>query len=140
VKLTPKQRKFADNYIKTGNATESAIKAGYSENTARAIGAENLTKPNIKKYVEQRLTKQSDNTIASAEEILQYLTKVVRAEIKEKSYKYVDGELEEMEYDPDIRDRTKAAELLGKRYGVFIDRLEANISVKGLEDFFGDSE
>ena len=140
MKLTPKQRKFADNYIKTGNATESAIKAGYSENTARAIGAENLTKPNIKKYVEQRLTKQSDNTIASAEEILQYLTKVVRAEIKEKSYKYVDGELEEMEYDPDIRDRTKAAELLGKRYGVFIDRLEANISVKGLEDFFGDSE
>lgn len=136
MKLTPKQRKFADNYIKSGNATEAAIKAGYSKNSAMEIGYENLRKPKIKDYVEQRLTKQSNDTIASAEEILEYLTRVVRAEIKEKVYKTIDGEVVPMELDPDIRDRTKAAELLGKRYGVFIDKLEANVTVtKNLEEW-----
>ncbi|MFR6454907.1 MAG: terminase small subunit, partial [Peptoniphilus lacrimalis] len=54
-KLTIKQKKFADEYIKTGNATQSAINAGYSKKTARVTGAENLTKPNIKAYVDERM-------------------------------------------------------------------------------------
>lgn len=136
MKLTPKQRKFADNYIKTGNATEAAIKAGYSKKTATVIGAENLIKPNVKSYIDERLNQASDNTIASAEEILQYLTRVVRAEEKEKSWKSNNGEIIEIELAPDIKDRTKAAELLGKRHRLFTDTLEIDVTVtKALEEW-----
>ena len=136
MKLTPKQRKFADNYIKSGNATEAAIKAGYSKKTATVIGAENLIKPNVKSYIDERLNQASDNTIASAEEILQYLTRVVRAEEKEKSWKSNNGEIIEIELAPDIKDRTKAAELLGKRHRLFTDTLEIDVTVtKALEEW-----
>ena len=72
--LTAKQRKFADNYIKLGNAKQAAIK------TAKVIGNENLTKPNLKAYIDERLNELSNSKIATAEEILEYLTSVVRGE------------------------------------------------------------
>lgn len=78
--LTAKQRKFADNYIKLGNATDAAIKAGYSPKTAYSIGNENLNKPEIKAYIDERLEELSNSKIATAEEILEYLTSVVRGE------------------------------------------------------------
>lgn len=78
--MTVKQRKFADEYIVTGNATESAIKAGYSKKSARSVGAENLTKPNIKKYIEEQLKKIEQEKIATAEEILIYWTEVMRGQ------------------------------------------------------------
>lgn len=78
--LTAKQRKFADNYIKLGNAKQAAIKAGYSPKTAKVIGNENLTKPNLKAYIDERLNELSNSKIATAEEILEYLTSVVRGE------------------------------------------------------------
>lgn len=137
-KLTPQQKKFADNYIKTGNYYQSARDAGYTHNYAsRADYLLDIV--GVKKHIEKQMDKISKPTIASAEEILQYLTAVVRAEIKEKAYKTVEGEVIAMELDPDIKDRTKAAELLGKRYGVFIDKLDANVTIhKGLEDYLGD--
>ena len=61
--MTPKQRKFCDEYIKTGNATQSAINAGYSQKTAKSIGAENLTKPDLKKYIDSKLKDISNNAI-----------------------------------------------------------------------------
>lgn len=78
--LTAKQRKFADNYIKLGNATQAAIKSGYSPKTAYSIGNENLSKPEIKAYIDERLKELSNSKIATAEEILEYLTSVVRGE------------------------------------------------------------
>ena len=137
MKLTPKQRKFADNYIKTGNAYQSAIDAGYKHtyadrNSKYLLGI-------VGEYLDRNMNRISKNTIASAEEILEYLTKVVRAEIKEKAYKTIEGEVITVELDPDIKDRTKAAELLAKRYGILIEKVEANVTInKGLEDFFGD--
>lgn len=128
-KLTVKQKKFADEYIKTGNATESAIKAGYSKKTARFIGAENLTKPNIKNYVEKQMKKLEDKKIAKAEEVLQYLTNVLRGEVEETITTFVEGFPVTTTAPPKISDRTKAAELLGKRYALFTDKTEVSGSL-----------
>ena len=76
--MTPKQHKFCDEYIKTGNATQSAINAGYSKKTAKQIGQQNLTKLDIKTYINRRMETIADNTIATAEETLGILTKIVR--------------------------------------------------------------
>lgn len=115
-KLTPKQKAFCDYYIETGNATESAIRAGYSKKTAAVIGTENLIKPNIKQYIDERLSKIEDERIAKGEEVLQYLTKVMRGQEKDQ-----------FGLDASLQDRTKAAELLGKRYRLFVDKVEANV-------------
>lgn len=112
-KLTPKQKAFADYYIELGNATEAAIRAGYNKKTARQIGSMNLTKVDIKQYIEERLEKIEDARIAKGEEVLQYLTKVMRGEEKDQ-----------FGLDPSLQDRTKAAELLGKRYRLFTEKVE----------------
>lgn len=110
-KLTEKQRRFIDYYIETANATESAKKAGYSEKTAKNIGAENLTKLNF--FIKAKLQEKENNRIASQDEVLEYLTKVMRNEEKDQ-----------FGLDASLQDRTKCAELLGKRYGTFVDRKE----------------
>lgn len=117
-KLTPKQKAFVDYYIELGNATEAAIRAGYNKKTARQIGSMNLTKVDIKQYIEERLAKIEDARIAKGEEVLQYLTKVMRGEEKDQ-----------FGLDPSLQDRTKAAELLGKRYRLFTEKVE----VKGVQ-------
>lgn len=117
-KLTPKQQAFADYYIETGNATEAAIKAGYNKKTARQIGSMNLTKVDIKQYIEERLSKIEDERIAKGEEVLQYLTKVMRGEEKDQ-----------FGLDASLQDRTKAAELLGKRYRLFVE----NVKLEGVQ-------
>lgn len=140
MRLTEKQKRFADYYIETGNATQAAIKAGYSQRTARFIGAENLTKPNIKSYIEQRLKELEDERIADATEVLQYLTSVMRGEITETRYIAVydkDGSfVEEREGPPTVRDRNKAAELLAKRYGLLNENMNINaeMAVKIVDD------
>ena len=116
-KLTPKQKAFADYYIETGNATEAAIKAGYSKKTARVIGQENLQKPAIKAYIEERMNEKDKERIASQDEILEFLTKVVRGELTEQVPVLVgEGVQKLVEKDISMKDRIKAAELLGKRY------------------------
>ncbi len=115
-KLTPKQKAFADYYIETGNATEAAIKAGYSKKTARVIGTENLTKPALKQYIDERLSKIEDERIAKGDEVLKYLTSVMRGEEKDQ-----------FGLDASLQDRTKAAELLGKRYRLFVDKVEQKV-------------
>ena len=79
-KLTIKQRKFCDEYIKSGNAKEAAIKAGYSPKTAKAIGQENLTKPYLKDYIDEQMKKLESEKIAGAKEVLEYLSSVMRGE------------------------------------------------------------
>lgn len=112
-KLTEKQKAFADYYIETLNATESAKKAGYSKKSAEVIGFENLRKPKIEKYIQKRLEKKESERIASQDEVLEYLTGVMRTEQEE------------------TKERTKAARLLGKRYAIFTDRVEKEISGPG---------
>ena len=112
-KLTPKQKAFCDYYIELGNATEAAIKAGYNKKTARQIGSMNLTKVDIKQYIEERLKSIEDARIAKGEEVLQYLTRVMRGEEKDQ-----------FGLDASLQDRTKCAELLGKRYRLFTEKIE----------------
>jgi phage terminase small subunit len=112
-KLTPKQKAFCEYYLETGNQTEAAIKAGYSRKTARVIGQENLLKPAIKEYLEKRLAEIDAKRIANSNEVLEYLTRVMRGEEKDQ-----------FGLDVSIQDRTKAAELLGKRYRLFTDKVQ----------------
>ena len=118
-KLTEKERIFADEYIKTTNATQSAIKAGYSEKTARSKGSQLLTKVNVRKYIDEVMHERSKNTIATADEVLEYLTSVVRGEEKDA-----------FGLDVSIADRTKAAELLGKRYMLFADKVKLDAEIE----------
>lgn len=111
--MTPKQKKFCDEYIKSGNAKQSAIKAGYSPKTAKSIGQENLTKPDLKAYIDERLKELSDHKILSAAEVLEYLSRVVAG--KETEYVATSKGI-----FPDVpvsaKDRISAAKELLKRY------------------------
>lgn len=135
-KMTLKQQRFADEYIITGNATQSAIKAGYSKKTARAIANENLMKPYIKEYIDERLAKLESEKIATQEEVLQYLTSVMRGE-KTEPLLVLDGEGTQkvIEAVPNVQSRTRAAELLGKRYGTFTDRVDINAQIESKPKF-----
>lgn len=128
--MTVKQKKFADEYIISGNATESAIKAGYSKKTARSIGNENLTKPDIKSYIDERMQKLEDKQIAKQEEVLKYLTSLMRGEKREEVLKGIGmGEQVIVPIDVSAKDRIKAAELIGKRYGMWTDKVDVTGSV-----------
>lgn len=105
--LTPKQKAFADYYIISGNATDSAIKAGYSKKTAKVIGAQNLTKINISSYIANRIKPTEDKRIASADDVMVYLTSVMRGEIKDA-----------FGLEPSLADRTAAAKEIMKRHNV----------------------
>ena len=128
-KLTLKQQRFADEYIICGNATEAAIKAGYSRKTAGVVGAENLKKPNIKSYLDERLKALESEKIASQEEVLEFLTSVMRGEKTEQTLCSI-GEFGQQVIDIDIgaKDRIKAAELIGKRHRLWTDKVEAEVS------------
>ena len=117
-KLTPKQQKFADYYIETGNATESAIKAGYSKKTARVIGQENLQKPAIKSYIDKRMKELADKRIMGMQEALELLTSIARGEMTEEVVvTFADG-YRKVNKAPDIKERLKALEQILKRFAV----------------------
>lgn len=117
--LTEKERIFADEYIKTTNATQSAIKAGYAEKSASSKGSQLLRKVKVRKYIDDVMEKRSKNTIATADEVLEYLTKVMNGEEKDA-----------FGLDASIADRTKAAELLGKRHMLFTDKVKLDAEIE----------
>lgn len=122
--MTPKQKRFCDEYLIDCNATQAAIRAGYSEKTAKQIGTENLAKPDLRAYIDQRLEEMQSKTIASATEVMQYLTSVMRGESKSSVLALCgDGCQEVIEKAPDEKEQLKAAELIGKRYGLFTDKV-----------------
>ena len=133
-KMTAKQMRFCDEYLIDLNATQAAIRAGYSKKTARAMGAENLTKPDIKAYIDKRMAEKETALIADQNEVLKYLTAVLRGE-SQSEVVVVEGtgegcsEARTMQKAPDEKERLKAAELLGKRYGLYTDRIEQEVDV-----------
>jgi phage terminase small subunit len=134
LKLTAKQKLFCDEYIISLNATQAAIKAGYAEKTAYAMGAENLRKPKIQSYISERMKQKESSLIATQDEVLQYLTSVLRGESQTTDTLLVgmgDGyqEVQEVEKKPSEKDRLKAAELLGKRYGLYTDKISADVDM-----------
>jgi phage terminase small subunit len=103
--LTPKQKAFADEYLKCGNATEAAKKAGYNSKSARQIGTENLSKPSISEYIAERQKQIDDSRIADVKEVLEFYSSVLRGEIKDQ-----------FDVDAALSDRLAAGRELMKRY------------------------
>lgn len=127
--LTLKQKQFADEYIRTGNAYQSAINVGYSEKYAKARSHKMLENVGINQYIDENLEIIQKESIAEADEIMRYLTRVLRAEEKEEILVYVgDGMQEIQTIRPSAKDRIKAAELLGKRYRMWTDKHEVEIT------------
>lgn len=129
MKLTVKQQRFADEYIRTGNAYQSAINAGYSETYAKGNVVKLLENVSVKSYIDKRLEELKKESIAEQDEILQYLTSVMRGEMTEQTlvgqgegYQEIDN------IDVGAKDRIKAAELLGKRYRMWTEKIEAEVT------------
>lgn len=132
-KLNDRQKAFADYYIESLNAFESAIKAGYSEKYAKSRSYELLENVGIKKYIDERLKQIESERIAKAEEVLAFLSSSLRGEIDEDVV-VVEGCGEGQSIARVVtkqlsaKDRIKAAELLGKRYRLFTDKVEADVN------------
>ncbi len=138
IKLTLKQKKFADEYIISGNAYQSAIKAGYSENYAKGNINKLLENVGVKTYIQKRLKEIDDKKIADQKEVLERLTRFGRREEFESVVVMVDkakfddnGNFLGIEKGPKIikiptpsKDTIKALELLGKRYRIFSEKSE----------------
>lgn len=105
MKLTPKQKAFADEYLICGNATEAAKKAGYKEKAAYAMGAENLRKPQISAYIAERQKQIEDSRIADIKEVMEFYSSVLRGEVKDQ-----------FDMDAALSDRLAAGRELMKRY------------------------
>lgn len=143
MKLTEKQKRFADEYIISGNATQAAIKAGYSKKTANRIATENLSKLVIKNYIEERLEELKSERTADAQEVLEYLTSVMRGnETEEVLIGVGEGMQSTIQKEVGAKDRLKAAELLGKRFALFTDKTEVAVSEipTFVDDIDGDDE
>lgn len=108
MKLNARQKAFCEYYVASGNATEAAIKAGYKEKNARFIGSENLTKANIKKYIEELQEKAKGNRIMTAIERREFLTSMIK-----------DGAVKDT-------DRLKALDILNKMDGEYTQKVEVN--------------
>ena len=116
MKLTHKQRLFADEYLKCGNATEAALKAGYSKKTARSIGSENLAKPDIKSYIAEKRQEIESHKIADAKEVMEFYSAVLRGEKKETVVIATPAGMETTTKEADLKTRISAAKELMKRY------------------------
>ena len=116
-KLTTKQQKFADEYIKSGNGKQSAIDAGYSSHTAKQMAVENLSKPYLKAYITQKLDEIESAKIMDATEGIELLTAVARGEKKETVIlTTADGRVVEKQKTADLKTRITAVKEILKRY------------------------
>ncbi len=134
--MNAKQRRFCDEYLIDLNATQAAIRAGYSKRTAYSVGQENLKKPELKTYIDEQLALIHDANIADAEEVMEYLTSVLRGQSQSEIVVVVGtgggfSAPKRMTKTPDEKERLKAAELIGKRYGMFKDNHKENTNQTG---------
>lgn len=132
LKLTLKQKRFADEYIVSGNATESYLKAYAKQSrvSAEANARKLLGNYSVKTYIDERLKDLENKQIAKQEEVLKYLTSVMRGEQKEQVLiGYGEGIQGKTHIEVGAKDRIKAAELLGKRYKLFTDKVEFDADI-----------
>lgn len=132
--MTDKQKRFADEYLIDCNATR-AYKVAYpnvkKDEVARVNGSRMLTNANVKKYIEEQLAKIKSEKVADAQEVMEYLTSVMRGESQSEEI-VVEGcgdgfsEARTIEKAPSEKDKLKAAELLGKRYSLYTDKFKVD--------------
>lgn len=156
--LNDREKLFAEEFIKLGNAYQAALNAGYSKKTAvdasrwinpdeernaKKRKSKSKFKPELRAYISDRMAEKENELIADQDEVLKYLTSVMRGKsVSNVLARNEKGADEVKEKPPDEKERLKAAELLGKRYGLYTDKIEAdidmelNISV----DYGGDAE
>lgn len=145
-KLTAKQQRFCDEYLIDLNATQAAVRAGYSEKAARQIATENMAKPSIKEYIEKRMAEKEAALVADQAEVLKYLTSVMRGQ-SQSEVVVVEGvgegcsEARAMQKAPDEKERLKAAELLGKAHMMFTDKVQQEVDMDlNITVDYGDGE
>jgi phage terminase small subunit len=120
VKLTEKQKRFADYYIETGNITDSARRAGYKQ--PHVQGSQTLENVRVKQYVDSRLKEMQDKRIMDAEEVMTLLSSIARNEEEEDVVVFGESGPEITTKGMSAKDRLKALELLGKRYSLWNDK------------------
>ncbi len=124
-RLTKKQRRFADEYLVDCNGTKAAIRAGYSRKTANEQAAKLMKNKKIKAYISEKLEELSSERIAKAQEVMEYLTSVMRGEYTEPIMRLVGNGVQMLDIiDVSAKDRIRAAELLGRRYGLFKENIK----------------
>lgn len=138
-KLTEKQKRFCEEYLIDLNATQAAIRAGYSEKTAERASdwineagqkkPSSKYKPELREYIDERIESIRSDRTADAQEVVEYLTSVMRGESKSeeivlKGVGKGSQRIEKVQKKPSEKDKLKAAELLGKRFGMFKERVE----------------
>ncbi len=124
VAMNARQKRFCDEYLIDCNATQAAIRAGYSPKTAKVTGAKMLTNANLKAYIDEQLERIHNEKTANAQEVLEYLTAVMRGQHTEQTLQLIgDGVQKIADIDVSAKERLKAAELIGKRYGMFKDNV-----------------
>lgn len=133
--LTPKQRLFADEYIANkGNATDAARKAGYKNSSARYIGQENLTKPNIQEYIKSRTEPVLEELKITGDDVIREIANIGFGRVQEgysKKINLLTDEVEsEMKYEhtADTENRLRALEILGRHLQLFTDKSEVQLS------------
>ena len=138
--LNEKQQRFADEYLIDLNATRAAIRARYSEKTAAAQASRLLKDVNVSAYIKEKMADQKEDTIASADEVMRYLTSVIRGQSRSHVLARNDlGAEYILEKPPDEKERLKAAELMGKRHQLFTDKVkvDGNMPVMIVDDLDG---
>lgn len=149
--MTKKQKRFVEEYLIDLNATQAAIRAGYSPDSAKEIGSENLTKPDIAKAVDQAIAERSRRTGVNADRVVRELAKIAFVNAGEvvdldtallmdkisdddmaaiQSVKVKTFGEDGIEREVKLADKLKALELLGKHLGLFKDKVEINGNVK----------
>lgn len=132
--MKDRQRRFADEYLIDLNAEAAAVRAGYSPRYARGNAYKLVARSGIKEYMQKRMAEKESELIADQNEVLRYLTAVMRGESTSEEI-IVEGigdgrsKARKLEKTPSEKDRLKAAELIGKRYGLFTDKIETDIDM-----------
>lgn len=145
--LNDREKLFADLYIELGNAYQAALQAGYKKTTAKDASKwinpeESLKKPNgkskykpeVREFIDARMAEKETKLIASQDEVLKYLTSVLRGESTSEEI-VVEGigdgmsEARTIDKAPSEKDRLKAAELLGKRYGLYTEKVDMDVNI-----------
>lgn len=146
--MTKKQKRFIEEYLIDLNATQAAIRAGYSPETAKSIGNENLTKPDLRAHIDKAIAERSKRTGVNADRVLMELAKIafvnptdvidpetatVRAEASEndtaaiQSVKVKTFGEDGLEREIKMADKLKALELLGKHLGMFKEKVDVSV-------------